>query len=76
MMGVNEKTFSEYYVGRRGIYHNKNVVITSAYYDIVEYQDFGFSFDEFTIEIFYEDGSKMSATLKGNQIKRNLKLYE
>lgn len=75
-MGVNEKIFSEYYVGRRGMYHNKNVVITSTYYDFIEYQDFGFNFDEFTITIYYEDGSKMYTSLKGNQIKRNLRLYE
>jgi len=75
-MGISEKIFEEYYVGRRGIYHNKNVVITSTYNDNIEYQDFGFNFDEFTIIIYYEDGSKMFASLKGNQIKRNLKLYE
>jgi len=75
-MGVSEKIFEEYYVGRKGIYHNKNVVITSAFYDYIEYQDFGFNFEEFTISLFYEDDSKMTATLKGNQIKRNLKLYE
>ncbi len=73
---INEEIFSEYYIGRRGIYHNKNVVITSTYYDYIEYQDFGFNFDEFTITIYYEDGSKMYASLKGNQIKRNLKLYD
>jgi len=75
-MEINEKIFEDYYVGRRGLYHNKNVIITSTYYDYVEYQDFGFNFDEFIITIYYEDGSKMCASLKGNQIKRNLKLYE
>jgi hypothetical protein len=75
-MGVNEKIFEDYYIGRRGLYHNKNVVITSTNYDNLEYQDFGFKFDEFEIDFFYEDGSKMTGSLKGNQIKRNLKLYE
>ena len=75
-MSINENMFKEYYVGRRGLYHNKNVVITSAFYDYVEYQDFGFNFDEFTIIIYYEDGSKMYHRLKGKQIKRSLKLYE
>lgn len=75
-MGVNKDIFKEYYVGRRGLYHNKNVVITSTHYDVVEYQDFGFNFDEFTVILFYEDGTKMTSILKGNQIKRNLKLYE
>ncbi len=75
-MSVNEKMFEDYYIGRRGIYHNKNVVITSARYDIFEYQDFGFSFDEFTISFYYEDGSKMTGELKGNLIKKSLKLYK
>lgn len=75
-MSVNEKIFKEYYVGRRALYHNKNVVITSAYYDYIEYQDFGFNSDEFMVVIFYEDGSKMYKKLKGNQVKRDLKLYE
>ena len=75
-MSINEKLFKEYYIGRRGMYHNKNIVITSAYYDNYEYQDFGFNFDRFIISFYYKDGSKMTATLKGNQIKRNLKLYD
>ena len=70
------KQFKEYYVGRHGIYHNKNVVILSTNYDIVEYQDFGFNFDEFEIVIYYEDGSKTTTSLKGNMILRNLKLFE
>jgi len=58
------------------MYHNKNVVIVSANYDIVEYQDFGFKFEEFEIEIYYEDGSKKKEKLKGGLITKNLKLYE
>lgn len=76
MKSINEEIFKEYYIGRRGLYNNKNVVITSTYYDIIEYQDFGFDFSKFTIDLFYEDGSKMTATLVGNQIKKMLKLYE
>jgi len=70
------KQFKEYYVGRHGLYHNKNVVILSTNYDISEYQDFGFNFDEFEISIYYEDGSKRVEKLKGNLILKNLKLYE
>jgi len=69
------KLFKEYYVGRKGLYHNKNVVILATNYDLLEYQDFGLNFDELEIEIFYEDGTKNTELLKGNQIKRNLKLY-
>jgi len=68
--------FKDYYIGRRGFYHNKNVVIVSTKYDVVEYQDFGFNFDEFEIIIYYEDGSKNIEKLKGNLITKNLKLYE
>jgi transposase-like protein len=68
--------FKEYYIGRKGIYHNKNVVIIATSYDIFEYQDFGFKFDEFEITIYYEDGSKKTEKLKGNLITKNLKLYE
>lgn len=75
-MGINEKTFKDYYVGRRGLYHNKNVVILSAYYDNIEYQDFGFNFEQFVVTIFFEDGSKSITSLKGKLIKRNLELYE
>jgi len=71
-----EKMFQEYYVGRKGFYHNKNVVILSTNYDIITYQDFGLDFDEFEIEIYYEDGSKKTEKLKGNSIKKNLKLYD
>lgn len=67
--------FKDYYVGRKGLYHNKNVVILSTNYDEYTYQDFGFKFDDFEIEIFYEDGTKKILSLKGNQIK-NIVLYE
>lgn len=66
----------EYYIGRKGMYHNKNVVILSANYNILEYQDFGLKFDEFEIIVYYEDGSKRTEKLKGNLIKKNLQLYE
>jgi len=67
--------FKEYYIGRRGLYHNKNVVILSTNYDIMEYQDFGFKFEEFEISVYYEDDKKIEK-IKGNLILRNLKLYE
>ena len=67
--------FKEYYIGRRGLYHNKNVVILSSNYDIMEYQDFGFKFEEFEISVYYEDDKKIEK-IKGNLILRNLKLYE
>lgn len=70
------KLFKEYYVGRRGFYHNKNVVIISTNYDKIEYQDFGFKFEEFEIEIYFEDGTKKVEKLKGNLITKNIKLYE
>lgn len=73
---MNKKLFQEYYVGRKGFYHNKNVVILSTNYDTISYQDFGLEFDEFEIEIYYEDGSKRTEKLRGNTIKKNLKLYE
>lgn len=73
---MSKKLFNDYYVGRRGMYHNKNVVILSTNYDKLEYQDFGFKFDEFEIEIFFEDGSKKTDRLKGNLITKNLKLYD
>lgn len=75
-MGINEKIFKEYYVGRKGLYHNKNVVILSTYYDNIDYQDFGFNFEQFVITIYFEDGSKSVTSLKGKQIKKNLELYE
>lgn len=75
-MGINEKMFKEYYVGRRGFYHNKKVVILSSYYDNIDYQDFGFNFDNFVVTVFFEDGSKSITSIKGKQIKRNLDLYE
>jgi hypothetical protein len=68
--------FKDYYIGRRGFYHNKNVTIVSSYYDSIEYQDFGFNFENFEIGLFYEDGSKKIEKLRGNLIKKNLKLYE
>ena len=66
----------DYYIGRRAMYHNKNVVILCANYDMIEYQDFGFKFDNFEIVIYFEDGSKKTEKLKGNLIKKNLQLYE
>jgi len=69
------KIFENYYVGRKGFYHNKNVVIVSTSHDIIEYQDFGFNFDDLEIIIYLEDGSKRSITLKGNQINK-LELYD
>ena len=68
--------FKDYYVGRKGLYHNKTVTILSTNYDIIEYQDFGFDFNTFEIEIYFEDGSKKTEKLKGNLITRNLKLYD
>lgn len=70
-----KKLFDEYYVGRRGLYHNKNVVILSTNYDVLTYQDFGFKFEEFEIEFYYQDDKK-TEKLKGNSIIKNLKLYE
>jgi len=66
--------FKDYYIGRKGMYHNKNVVIISNNYDLTEYQDFGFKFNEFEIVIYFEDGSKKTEKLKGNLITKNLKL--
>lgn len=70
------KIFKDYYVGRKGFYHNKNVVILETNYDEIQYQDFGLIFENFEIKIFYEDGTKKIETLKGNQILKNLKLYD
>jgi hypothetical protein len=67
--------FKEYYIGRKGLYHNKNVVILSTNYDEIEYQDFGLKFEEFEIIIFYEDGSKKTEKLKGHSIIKKLNLY-
>ena len=72
---MSKKLFEAYYVGRRGLYHNKNVVILSTNYDVLEYQDFGFKFEEFEIEVYYDDDKK-TEKLKGNSITKNLKLYE
>jgi len=47
---------------------------TLKIYDVLEYQDFGFKFDEFEIEIYFEDGTKKVEKLKGNLITKNLKL--
>ena len=68
--------FKEYYIGRRAMYHNKNVVIVSVNHDIYQYEDFGFNFDDLEITIYYEDGSKRREQLKGNLITKNLKLYD
>lgn len=68
--------FKKYYIGRKGFYHNKNVTILSANYDVINYQDFGLDFDKFEIKIYYEDGTKKIETLKGNKIEKALKLYE
>jgi hypothetical protein len=62
--------FKEYYIGRKGFYHNKNVIILSANYDNIDYQDFGIIFDNFEITIYFEDGTKKLVKLKGNLIKR------
>jgi hypothetical protein len=66
--------FKDYYIGRKGMYHNKNVVILSTNYDLIEYQDFGFKSENFEIVIYFEDGSKKTEKLKGNLITKNLKL--
>jgi len=68
--------FKDFYIGRKGLYHNKNVTIISTNYDVLEYQDFGFNFDNFEITLYFEDGSKKIEKLKGNLIKKSLKLYE
>jgi len=68
--------FKDYYIGRKGMYHNKNVVILSNNYDVIEYQDFGFKSENFEIVIYFEDGSKKTEKLKGNLITKNLKLYD
>lgn len=69
------KQFKEYYVGRKGLYHNKIVIILSTNYDEIEYQDFGLNFDEFQISIYFTD-SKKSEIIIGNQIIKNLKLFK
>ena len=66
--------FKDYYIGRKGMYHNKNVVILSTNYDLIEYQDFGLKSENFEIVIYYEDWSKKTEKLKGNLITKNLKL--
>lgn len=66
--------FKDYYIGRKGIYHNKDVIILSTNYDVVEYEDFGLDFNKFEIAIYYEDGTKKVEKIKGNLIKRNLEL--
>ena len=67
--------FKEYYIGRRGLYHNKNVVILSTNYSVMTYQDFGLKFENFEIDVYYDDDKKIEK-LKGNSITKNLKLYE
>ena len=69
------KQFKEYYIGRKGLYHNKIVIILSTNYDEIEYQDFGLNFDEFQISIYFTD-SKKSEIIIGNQIIKNLKLFK
>ena len=49
---------------------------TLKIYDVLEYQDFGFKFDEFEIEIYFEDGTKKVENLKDNiKIQMNAKKY-
>lgn len=67
--------FKDYYIGRRGFYHNKNVIIMSTNHDIIEYQDFGFDFKNLEIVVYVDDGSKRTIELKGNQIKK-IELYD
>ena len=69
------KQFKEYYVGRKGLYHNKIVIILSTNYDEIEYQDFGLNFDELEISVYFPD-SKKTEYIKGNQIIKNLKLFK
>ena len=64
----------EYYIGRKGTYHKKEVVILSVYYDKIEYEDFGLDFSKLEVGIYYEDGTKKYEKLKGNLIKRFLEL--
>jgi len=68
--------FKEYYIGRKGMYHNKNVVIVSTNHDIFQYEDYGFNINDLEIVIYYEDSSKRSEKLKGKQITKNLELYD
>ena len=65
--------FKDYYIGRKARYHNKDVVIISINYDVIEYQDFGFKFDNLEIIVYYLDDKKTDK-LKGSLITRNLKL--
>ena len=67
--------FKEYYIGRKGIYHNKNIVIIESNYELAQYQDFGLNFNNLEITIYYEDGSKQIEKLKGNMINI-IKLYK
>ena len=60
---MSKKLFDEYYVGRRGLYHNKNVVILSTNYDVLTYQDFGFKFEEFEIKSILFGGSRIYISL-------------
>jgi hypothetical protein len=68
--------FREYYIGRKGMYHNKNVVILSTFYNVIDYQDFRLDFDRLEVVIYYEDGTKKLEKLKGNKLIKSLKLYE
>ena len=68
--------FKEYYIGRKGMYRNKNVVILSSYYDSDDYQDFGLDINKLEIVVYYEDGTKKLEKLKGQLIIKALKLYD
>lgn len=68
--------FKEYYIGRKGMYHNKNVVILSTFYNVIDYQDFNLDMNRLEVTIYYEDGTKKLEKLKGNKLIKSLKLYE
>ena len=61
--------FKEYFIGKKGRYHNRNVTIISIDYDPIEYEDFGFNFKQLRIKLYYDDGSKIK-WIKGNEIKK------
>ena len=68
--------FKDYYIGRKGMYHNKNVVILSTFYNVIDYQDFNLDMNRLEVTIYYEDGTKKLEKLKGNKLIKSLKLYE
>jgi hypothetical protein len=68
--------FREYYIGRKGMYHNKNVVVLSTFYNYVDYQDFNLDFNRLEVVIYYEDGTKKLEKLKGAKLIKSLKLYD